>query len=116
PALPSPAAARHFSADAAHELRPPLTILKGEIEVALRGALDPAESRRVLESCQEEVDRLANLVEDLLFLARADAGAVDRPLETVDLGTVIDDVAPALRTLAERTGVAFLTRHTETVI
>jgi len=70
----------------------------------------------VLESCQEEVDRLANLVEDLLFLARADAGAVDRPLETVDLGTVIDDVAPALRTLAERAGVAFLTRHPETVI
>jgi len=109
-------AARHFSADAAHELRTPLTILKGEIEVALRAALDPAESRRVLESCQEEVDRLANLVEDLLFLARADAGAVDRPLETVDLGTVIDDVAPALRTLAERAGVAFLTRHPETVI
>jgi len=98
-------AVRHFSADAAHELRTPLTILKGEIEVALRSAPGPAESRQVLESCQEEVDRLVALVEDLLFLARTDAGAVDRPLEPVDLGAVVADVAPALRALAERAGV-----------
>jgi heavy metal sensor kinase len=109
-------AVRHFSADAAHELRTPLTILKGEIEVALRAAPGPAESRRVLESCQEEVDRLATLVEDLLFLARADAGAVDRPLEPLDLGAVIDDVAPALETLAERAGVALRVIHPENVI
>jgi heavy metal sensor kinase len=108
-------AVRHFSADAAHELRTPLTILKGEIEVALRAAPGPAEPRRVLESCLEEVDRLATLVEDLLFLARADAGAVDRPPEPVDLGAVIDDVAPGLRTLAERAGVALSVRHPETV-
>jgi two-component system, OmpR family, sensor kinase len=108
-------AARQFSADAAHELRTPLTILKGEIEVALRSAPGPAESRRVLESCREEVDRLAALVEDLLFLARADAGAVDRPLEPVDLALVIDDVAPALRTLAERAGVAFVSSHAAAV-
>ena len=71
-------AVRHFSADAAHELRTPLTILKGEIEVALRATPD-GESRRVLESCQEEVDRLVALVEDLLLLARTDAGSVDHP-------------------------------------
>jgi two-component system, OmpR family, sensor kinase len=108
-------AVRQFSADAAHELRTPLTILKGEIEVALRAAPEPAEARRVLESCQEEVDRLATLVEDLLFLARTDAGAVDRPLETVNLGGVIDDVAPGLRTLAERAGVGLSVGHPETV-
>jgi heavy metal sensor kinase len=109
-------AVRHFSADAAHELRTPLTILKGEIEVALRAAPGPAESRRVLESCQEEVDRLATLVEDLLFLARADAGAVDRPLEPLDLGAVIDEVAPTLETLAERAGVALRVIHPKNVI
>jgi heavy metal sensor kinase len=107
---------RDFSADAAHELRTPLTILKGEIEVALRAAPDAAEYRRVLESCQEEVDRLVTLVEDLLFVARADAGAVDRPLEPVDLAAVIDDVAPALRTLAARAGVAFRVDGTAGVI
>jgi heavy metal sensor kinase len=98
-------AARHFSADAAHELRTPLTILKGELEVALRTAAGPKEYRRVLESCQEEVDRLVALVEDLLFLARTDAGALERPLEPVDLSAVVDDVHPALQALAERAGV-----------
>ena len=97
-------AVRHFSADAAHELRTPLTILKGEIEVALRATPD-GESRRVLESCQEEVDRLVALVEDLLLLARTDAGSVDHPFEPLDLAVVIDDAAPALHALAERTGV-----------
>jgi len=109
-------AVRHFSADAAHELRTPLTILKGEIEVALRAVPGPEESRRVLESCQEEVDRLAALVEDLLFLARADAGAVECPREAVDLGAVIDDVAPALRALAEWAGVALALSHPVPVI
>jgi heavy metal sensor kinase len=109
-------AVRHFSADAAHELRTPLTILKGEIEVALRSTLGPAEAQRVLESCQEEVDRLSTLVEDLLFLARADAGAVDRPLEPVDVGAVIDEVTPALRTLAERAGVVLLLSHSEKAV
>jgi len=66
-------AVRHFSADAAHELRTPLTILKGELEVALRTARGPEDYRRVIESCQEEVDRLVALVEDLLLLARTDA-------------------------------------------
>ena len=89
------ATARQFSADAAHELRTPLTILKGELEVARRVPERPEEYRRVLESCEEEVDRLIALVEDLLFLARADAGVVARPLERVNLAAVLDDVAPA---------------------
>ena len=98
------ATVRQFSADAAHELRTPLTILKGEIEVALRAAPDTDEYRRVLASCLEEVDRLGALVEDLLFLARADAAPP--PEEPVDLAAVIDDVTPALEALAERGGVA----------
>jgi len=109
-------AVRNFSADAAHELRTPLTILKGEIEVALRTAPGPVEARQVLESCQEEVDRLTALVEDLLFLARADAGAVDRPLEPVDLAAVVDDVTPALRTLAERAAVLLTVSKPERAI
>ena len=109
-------AVRHFSADAAHELRTPLTILKGEIEVALRATTLPAESRHVLESCQEEVDRLTALVEDLLFLARTDAGALDRPAEPVDLGAVIDEAEPPLQALAERARVTLRARHPAGVI
>jgi heavy metal sensor kinase len=98
-------AARQFSADAAHELRTPLTILRGELEVALAAAPSDAGYRRALESCLEEVGRLSSLVEDLLFLARADAGAVVPPSEPVDLAAVVSDAAPALEALAARAGV-----------
>ena len=100
-------AARQFSADAAHELRTPLTILKGELEVALGTTAADAPYRRALESCLEEVDRLASLVEDLLFLARSDAGALAPSHERVDLASVVTDAAPALEALASRAGVAF---------
>ena len=100
-------AARQFSADAAHELRTPLTILKGELEVALGTTAADAPYRRALESCLEEVDRLASLVEDLLFLARSDAGALAPAHERVDLASVVSDAAPALEALASRAGVAF---------
>jgi heavy metal sensor kinase len=99
------AAARNLSADVAHELRTPLTIIKGEIEVALRAAPSEDEYRRVLQSCLEEVDRLGGLVEDLLFLARAESGTVGLPAAPVDLAEVLADVAPALHALAQRAGV-----------
>jgi heavy metal sensor kinase len=102
-------AVRHFSADAAHELRTPLTILKGEIEVALRSSPTAEEYRRVLASCLEEVDRLSALVEDLLFLARSDSGALSRPTTLVNLAEVLDEVAPALLALAEAAQVCFST-------
>jgi heavy metal sensor kinase len=95
-------AARQFSADAAHELRTPLTILRGELDVALAAAPADAPHRRALESCLEEVDRLSSLVEDLLFLARTDAGADPPPAEPVDLAAVVADAAPALEVLASR--------------
>jgi heavy metal sensor kinase len=97
--------ARRFSADAAHELRTPLTILKGEVEVALSSPQTTDEYRRVLASAQEEIDRLASLVEDLLFLARADAGVAPPPNDPVDLNAVIDDARPAMAALAERGGL-----------
>jgi heavy metal sensor kinase len=103
-----------FSADAAHELRTPLTILKGEIEVALSGTPSVAEYQRVLASCLEEVDRLAALVEDLLFLARADAGGVELN-ERADLAAVITDVQPALEALADRAHVTLTVRAGESV-
>jgi heavy metal sensor kinase len=97
--------ARQFSADAAHELRTPLTILRGELEVALGGAPPDAPHRPALESCLEEVDRLASLVEDLLFLARADAGALTPPSDPLDLAALVTDATPALEALAARAGV-----------
>jgi two-component system, OmpR family, sensor kinase len=78
-------AQRRFTADASHELRSPLTALRGEIELALRRDRDPAEYRRVLTSSLQEVERLSQLSEDLLTLARSDAGVIQPRLQRTDV-------------------------------
>jgi heavy metal sensor kinase len=83
---------RQFSADASHELQTPLTILKGELEVALRSPRSPDEYQRVLKSALEEIDRIAHLVEGLLLLARADAGVLRMDDQPVDLAHVVEEV------------------------
>jgi signal transduction histidine kinase len=69
---------RRFLDDASHELRTPIAILRGEIELALLDA-DTDQARAGLTSALEEAERLGHMAEDLLLLARADAGRVMAP-------------------------------------
>jgi heavy metal sensor kinase len=92
---------RRFSADASHELQTPLTILKGEMGLALRSARTPEEYRATLESALEEVDRIDHLVEGLLLLARAEAGVLKMDRQDVDLGQVLEEVYIRLKPLAD---------------
>jgi heavy metal sensor kinase len=91
---------RRFSADASHELRTPLTVLKGEIEVALRTQRSAEEYRRVLASTLEEVERMARMVDELLLLSRADAGALRWESEQVELDRLVEEVAKQADVLA----------------
>lgn len=70
-----------FTAEAAHELRTPVTVMLGELDVALRGARGEQDWRGLLVSVREEVARLGQLVEGLTALARIDAGQTDRSRE-----------------------------------
>jgi heavy metal sensor kinase len=97
---------RQFSADASHELQTPLTILKGEIEVALRAPRSPEEYQHVLASALEEGERIARLVEGLLLLSRADAGVLRMDRQPVDLAELMAEVVDYARILAEAYGVA----------
>jgi two-component system, OmpR family, sensor kinase len=65
---------RRFVSDAGHELRTPLALLKGELELALRQPRPAADLEAALRSAAEETDRLAQLAEDLLLIARSDDG------------------------------------------
>src|SRR5207248_5519682 len=65
---------RRLTADVSHELRSPLTALRGEIEVALRAERSPRDYQRVLRSSLEEIDRLTAMSEDLLLITRAGTG------------------------------------------
>lgn len=107
---------RRFSADASHELRTPLTILKGEIEVALRCAREPAEYERVLHSALEEVERMARLVDDLLMLSRADAGALRWEKGPVELDRLVEEVAKLGELLGRARDVAVVIRGLEPLI
>ncbi|MDA0328092.1 MAG: ATP-binding protein [Gemmatimonadetes bacterium] len=99
-------AQRRFAADASHEMRSPLTAMRGEIEIALRRERDREEYVRVLGSTLEEVVRLTAITEDLLTLARSDAGAMSPRLEVADAAGVVLAVVERLRPRAVSKGVA----------
>jgi heavy metal sensor kinase len=98
---------RQFSADASHELQTPLTILKGELEVALRSSRSPEEYRQVLTSGLEEIDRIIRLVEGLLLLSRADAGVLRMDHQTVPLEDLLKEVYDHIKILAEKQSIHF---------
>jgi two-component system OmpR family sensor kinase len=83
---------RQFSADASHELRTPLTVMKGETELALRRSRPAEDYRLVLESSLEEIDRMARIVDELLFLSRADLGEVQIESLPVRLDALVEDI------------------------
>ena len=79
--LQSDQAKKAFIADVTHELRTPLTVINGTIETLEDGALDDIEGRGpLLTSMQNETNRLIRLVNDLLVLTRAEAGALNLKL------------------------------------
>jgi len=75
---------RRFVADASHELRTPLTVLKSELELALRSGRSADELHAALASASEETDRVVQLAEDLLVIARSDEGALEVHSQAVD--------------------------------
>ncbi len=92
---------RQFSADASHELQTPLTILKGEMEVALRQQRTPDEYQDILGSGLEEIDRLNHLVEGLLLLARADSGVLRLDMQSIDLRKFVANILRQLKPIAD---------------
>ena len=97
---------RRFMADAAHELRTPLTVLRSRAEIALQQPRAAGEYEDALRGIELEAKRLGTIVEDLLILARADAG--ERPIarERVFLDDLTLDAAGAARVVAQAKGVA----------
>ncbi|MGB0910779.1 MAG: heavy metal sensor histidine kinase [Nitrospirales bacterium] len=83
---------RQFSADASHELRTPLTITKGETELALRRPRQAEDYRQVLESNLEEIDRMSRIVDELLFLSRADLGEIKMTMTRIQLDELVREI------------------------
>ena len=96
---------RQFSSDASHELRTPLTVMKGESELVLRRPRPVEDYIAVLESNLEEIDRMSRIVEELLFLSRADLGQVKTECEPVRLEALVEDIQRQACLLGQERGV-----------
>jgi signal transduction histidine kinase len=100
---------RQFTADASHELRTPLTIVELETSRALSHRRNPEEYERTLMVIQSENETMARLVNELLTLARMDAGGIVLKEEILDLSDVALEVVERLAPLARRSGVTLST-------
>lgn len=96
---------RRFTADASHELRGPLTALRGELDLALKRERSTAEYRETLARCREEVIRLTRVATDLLTLARHEAGLTPQDTTEVDMRLVAERVVDRLQAVAATRGI-----------
>ena len=87
-----------FVDDASHELRTPISILRGELELALAQPGSREDTERTLRSALEEAERLGRLAEDLLVLARSTSGDLPLRRDRVDVHAVVERVAGRLAT------------------
>jgi heavy metal sensor kinase len=83
---------RTFVSDASHELRGPLAVLKTELELALRRGRSPQELEHALRSATEETDRVVQLADDLLVIARSDQGRLPVRPEQIQARKVLVEV------------------------
>jgi two-component system, OmpR family, sensor kinase len=94
-----------FTADASHELRTPLASLMAELEWALARPRASGEYRDSLAVCRRAAQRMRGVVEGLLTLARADAGAIEPQREPVNLATVVEDAVSSVGSMATERGI-----------
>lgn len=98
-------ALRRFTADASHELKTPLTVLRATVERAMSTPPHSGEQLVALEEALQEVTRMAALVDSLLTLARFDEGRFDLHREPVALGPLVQDVLETATILGEDAGL-----------
>ena len=94
-----------FSISAAHELKTPLTILRGEIELALRSKMEPDEYREILQSNLDETLRLINIVDQLFFISKTDHSLIKINKVKTELNSFVLSAIEAMRKVGEEKNV-----------
>ncbi len=96
---------KRFIQDITHELKTPITAIRGQIDVAFRRKRSDSEYRKILESTSDEMDRLGKIVENLLMLARFESMEIKLTKEDVDLYFTAAKAVKNLRLLAKKRGI-----------
>jgi heavy metal sensor kinase len=103
-----------FTADASHELRTPVALMRTRTEVALRKERSQADYRETIVRIHNELERTSALIENLMTLARADSGAQVLELTSTSLNEVLGEIAEPARLLADKKSVHYEQRLPET--
>jgi signal transduction histidine kinase len=96
-----------FTADASHELRTPVSLIRTEAELALRRSRTDAEYKESLRQILQEAERTSRLIEQLLQLARSDSGLESLTLQTVDLPEILRAVTASWQPVAASRDIRF---------
>lgn len=99
---------RRFVADASHDLRTPLAVMRAELDVSLRSPDLTPGAKATLSSAGEEVDRMSRIVDNLLTLARVDEGGLELLRVPVDLRALVEGVVASMASLAAERGLDVL--------
>jgi two-component system, OmpR family, sensor kinase len=99
-----------FTADAAHELRTPVTVMLSQTQLSLQRERTPGEYRDALQTCRRAAERMNGLIESLLELAHLDADAAGLEKQPIDLATVATDSAALVESLAAERGLTLQRR------
>jgi len=106
---------KRFSNDVSHELKTPLTIIRGEIELGLRKERTNEEYKKILESTLEETKSLQELINSLLFLSKSNKKEIEQQFINVELDEIISEVIAINKKLIETKNIKFYFHNFENI-
>ncbi|MGD2030809.1 MAG: ATP-binding protein, partial [Desulfobacterales bacterium] len=106
---------RQFTADVSHELRNPLSAVKGEIEVAVSRKRDATDYLETLHICLERIDNLIKMVNDLFLISRFDAKKYDLELNRINLAELLGEMYDFFLPIAQEKNIHFVVERCDTV-
>ncbi len=107
---------KQFTSDASHELRTPLAVIEAESTLALQKERPSGDYRQSLEIVSQEARQMSSIIDQLLTLARADAGKEQWNFTEVDLGKLISNLSTDVNVLCQEKGLSFQLGQTQDLV